>query len=332
MDDRGAGCQGGVHAVDRWQRLPDDRQRLVRDGGHGLLCPDQRQHRLAAVADFALGQHGLVLQVGVDAEAVAAGNVRCREDADRQGPRSPSVKRARWCGERTSRRTRQSAGQLSAPYASVPSTLRRPSRRTIRAPMAPSSPDQLRPGRRIDNGVDDLEVARAAAEDAGQRILHLGPIRPGRAGEQVGGRHQHARRADPALGSTMGQERVAQPLVARVGRQAFNRDHAPPGALPDRDEAGADLLTIQQDGAGSAIAGIAADLGAGEGRVPRAAGRRGGGTEERPSLPAGRSRSAPACRPRAREAGSPWDQAARRRSPARSAKPRRSRVRHTSRR
>ena len=48
---------------------------------------DQRQHRLAAVADLALGQHGLVLQVGVDAEAVAAGNVRRREDADRQGTR-----------------------------------------------------------------------------------------------------------------------------------------------------------------------------------------------------------------------------------------------------
>jgi hypothetical protein len=147
---------------------------------------------------------------------------------------------------------------------------------------------QLRSGRRVDNGINDLEVARAAAEDAGQRILHLGPIGPGRAGEQVSGRHQHARRADPALGSTMGQERVVQPLVARVGRQAFNRDHAPPGALPDRDEAGADLLTIQQDGAGSAIASIAADLGAGEAKflaqqVGEAAERR-SGRRHRPAV------------------------------------------------
>ena len=49
-----------------------------------------------------------------------------------------------------------------------------------------------------------------------------------------------------------------------VARQAFDRHDRAVLRLADRDQAGADLRAVQQHRAGAAIAGIAADLGAGE--------------------------------------------------------------------
>ncbi len=82
MENRRAGRQRCCGADDRLLRLPDDRdlpvaQRLDRRG-----VADQRQHRLAAKAHEAVGEHRLILDVGIDAEAVGAGNIGGGQDSD----------------------------------------------------------------------------------------------------------------------------------------------------------------------------------------------------------------------------------------------------------
>ena len=67
--------------------------------------PDQRQHRLAAMADETFREHRLVLEVGIDAEGIFAGHIKGRENADdagiafRNGARSP-MENSRWHGAR----------------------------------------------------------------------------------------------------------------------------------------------------------------------------------------------------------------------------------------
>lgn len=63
---------------------------------------------------------------------------------------------------------------------------------------------------RVAHGLDDLEIAGAAAEHAAERILRLGLVGLRVALEQIIARHQHAGRADAALGRAMRVERLLQ--------------------------------------------------------------------------------------------------------------------------
>ena len=120
-------------------------------------------------------------------------------------------------------------------------------------------------GRGGQHRLDDLGVAGAAAEHARQRIAHFGFARPRIRAQQSLGAHQHARRADAALrGAVRREGALQQRELAVVAGQAFDRGHGPARALADRDDARADLLAVEEHGAGAAIAGVAADLRADE--------------------------------------------------------------------
>ena len=177
------------------------------------------------------------------------------------------------CGERTTRIVRTGAGHVgsaSAPKRSLPVTFARASSRATRAPTArpasASTASTTTPRDAARTASTILRVAGAAAQDAGERVaaprsrLGLGLAR-----SSVGSAHQHARRADAALRRAVRHERALQRRERTVGAgETFDRRHRAPVALADADDARADLLAIEQHRARTAIAGVAADLGAGQ--------------------------------------------------------------------
>ena len=70
VQHRRARCQGSLDRQNRLARMPLDRQILLRDGLDRRLVADQRHHRFAAIVHAAFGQHGLVLDIGIDAIGV----------------------------------------------------------------------------------------------------------------------------------------------------------------------------------------------------------------------------------------------------------------------
>ena len=118
--------------------------------------------------------------------------------------------------------------------------------------------------RRRQHRPHDLPVARAPAQHPAERIEHLRLGRRAWPVEQGARRHQHARRADPALRRAVLVERPLQPAQATVLRQPLDRGNRAASHLAERHQAGADLLSVQQHRAGAAIPRVAADLGAGQ--------------------------------------------------------------------
>ena len=182
--------------------------------------------------------------------------------------------RACGCGERI-----DAHRQHGAPASRRPARRRRSARRRVtlagassRAARAPTALARAR-RRRVDDAaagdgehrLDDLAVAGAAAEHAGERVAHLGLARLRVRAQQRLGAHQHARRADAALRRAVGDEGALQRRQRAVGAgEALDRRHRAAVALADGDDARADLLAVEQHGAGAAVAGVAADLGAGQ--------------------------------------------------------------------
>ena len=199
----------------------------VADGADALVA-DEAATASPRIAGLALGQRRLVVEAG-DRRRSGCGR-GCRRRSGRaatpgcaatqalRGRRSGSG--ARWCGERTARRTRRAGGQASAPKLSAPVDLRRRRRggRGARRPRRRRR-RRRRPRSRagVEDGGDDLAVAGAAAEHAAERVHDLGLGRARRARQQGGRRHQHAGRADAALGGAVAQEGGLQARTA-VGR------------------------------------------------------------------------------------------------------------------
>ena len=191
----------------------------------------------------------------------------------RKAARSPTSKRACACGERIDahrqHRRRPQRGSASAPKRSLPVTLAGASSRATRAPTACPARDagdvDDRARRDGEHRLDDLAVAGAAAQHAGERVADLGLGRLRVRAQQRLGAHQHARRADAALRRAVGDEGALQRRQRAVGAgEAFDRRHRAAVALADADDARAHLLAVEQHGAGAAVAGVAADLGAGQ--------------------------------------------------------------------
>jgi hypothetical protein len=111
---------------------------------------------------------------------------------------------------------------------------------------------------------DDLQVAGAATEHAAKSGFDVGARRRLRLGETGGGCHQHAGCANATLGRAVSKKGTAQ-VFGQAARAAAldGRDRAP-AALGCGHEAGADGRAVAEDGAGTAVASIAADLGAGQ--------------------------------------------------------------------
>ncbi len=260
-------CQSG-------QGLPADRKLRHADGLDRFALADDRQHAFAAIPGFADGKHRLVLQMRIDAEGVLAGDIRCREDPHQSGmARHKTIEIAK--GEAGARvRTAQrpqpervigrpvgaiELGAADLRFAIEARQTGADGGRGFGGGYRPGIQKQMRGPDRL----DDLEVAGAAAQHAAQRIERLRLARLRLTAQQIIAGHQHAGRADAALGGAMRMEsplhRRAQPVL----RQTFDRRDGLPGHLPDRDEAGASLFAIDQHRTGAAIAGVAAALGPG---------------------------------------------------------------------
>ena len=116
----------------------------------------------------------------------------------------------------------------------------------------------------VEHGLANLEIARATAQHAAERGLDHGEVQLLDTAQEIERSHQHARGADAALGGAVMMKGALQRPPDRIVRDAFDGLHPPALELCRRNEAGAGLLLVDEHRAGAAIAGVAADLGAGE--------------------------------------------------------------------
>src|SRR6266566_5159673 len=113
----------------------------------------------------------------------------------------------------------------------------------------------------------DLDVAGAAAEVAGQRVFDFGACRLGIAGEQRLGGEQESGRAVAALRGAQVGERLLQGMQLAALRHRFDGSHRVAGARETQHQARQDRRSIQQHGARTALAQLAAVLRSGESQV-----------------------------------------------------------------
>ena len=113
--------------------------------------------------------------------------------------------------------------------------------------------------------VEDLLVAGAAAEVAGQRLADLGVRRRSGAGEQVVRGDDEARACRSRTARRRRRRRPAAPGAARSpSARPSTVDDLAALRLAGGDQAGADRLAVEVDGAGAALALLAGVLGAGQ--------------------------------------------------------------------
>ena len=111
---------------------------------------------------------------------------------------------------------------------------------------------------------DDVLVAGAAAQIAGKTFADV-VVRGERIfSQQIGRRHQHARRAESALQGMMLVKRFLQRIHLPDAAEAFDRLDAAAVGLHREHQAGARAVAVDQHGAGAADAMLAADMGAGQ--------------------------------------------------------------------
>ena len=114
------------------------------------------------------------------------------------------------------------------------------------------------------HGVEDLLVPGAAAEVPRERLADLVVVRIWNAAEQVGRRHDEARRAEPALHRAGVRERLLHGMELAVRGEPFDRDDLVAVGLRGEHEARAHELAVEEDGARSALALLARVLRAGK--------------------------------------------------------------------
>ena len=118
-----------------------------------------------------------------------------------------------------------------------------------------------------DDGLDDVHVPRAAADVPLQRDAHvlLGRVRVPR--EQGGGAHQHPGRAVAALERVVLVERLLERRQLTVGGEPLDRRDLGALGLHREHHAALHRLAVDVDGAGAAVARVAADVRPGETEV-----------------------------------------------------------------
>jgi hypothetical protein len=267
LDQGRIGRHRGIEADNRRLRRPGDRHVFIADRQHEVALADQGDDGLAAIAHLAVGQHRLVLDVGIDAETVrrhvVRGQHRGEPPAQRievtQGEAGPRIGRADDADPQ-----RIGGNAIGAELLAARDLVDAIDPRQPRTDGATGRRRRRQRCLRIHDSIDDLAVARAAAQHATQRILDLAARRPRRRGQKLLGRHQHAGYADAALRRTMSEKRCLQGGQRAVAvAQALDGLDRAAGDLAHGDQAGTDLPLVEQDGAGATVAGIATDLGAG---------------------------------------------------------------------
>ena len=197
------GASGGERGVDAARAGGSGCQvigssRIV-DGRERPLVADEREDRLAAMADDAVGERRLVLAGRVDPVAVLARHVRGGEHVDEARMRRaerPRGRRSRISlaraatGPRGRRGRPRAAGRRRSGRCRGPAAARRPSRaasRRRRRPRAaaPAARSARPCGRFVASGagvarrrdrLDDLHVARAAAQHAADPVADRGVV------------------------------------------------------------------------------------------------------------------------------------------------------------
>ena len=114
---------------------------------------------------------------------------------------------------------------------------------------------------RVLHSVEDRAIAGAATEHARERVLDRRFVGPRLSPQQSDGGEQSARGADAALRGAMGVKGRAKLRDDDLAvAQALDRFDRTPSRLPNRGQARANRLAVDEHRAGAAIAGVAADL------------------------------------------------------------------------
>jgi len=108
------------------------------------------------------------------------------------------------------------------------------------------------------NRLENLLIAGAAAQIAGERIADLIPRRMWMLVEQRLRGHQDARRAIAALRGAEIRERFLQRMQSSIRDEPFHGHHASPVTLDAEHEAREHRLIVEQHGAGAALPELAA--------------------------------------------------------------------------
>ena len=117
------------------------------------------------------------------------------------------------------------------------------------------------------HGLDDLLVAGAAAEVAGEPLLDLGTVRMGDLRQQRPRRHELARDTEAALGGTGLEERFLERVEPVADGQPLHRRDRGAIGLDAEHQARVDALAVDDDGARAALPDEAALLRAGQTEV-----------------------------------------------------------------
>src|SRR5215472_2255547 len=119
-------------------------------------------------------------------------------------------------------------------------------------------------GRRPQHRLDDVLVAGAAAQVAGQRPAHVFLGGVGVLVEQRLGGHHHARGAEPALQAVLLLEALLQWVQLAGGGQALDGADLVPVGLDGQHGARLHRAPVDQHGARAAVGGVASHVGAGQ--------------------------------------------------------------------
>src|SRR5947207_4536823 len=122
----------------------------------------------------------------------------------------------------------------------------------------------LLPVRGVLNGVDDVLIAGAAAEVALDPLANLALGWRWVVLQQRHGRHDHPRRAVPALKPVLLPKAGLQRVKGAVRREPFDRGDRRSVGLDREDRARLRAPAVDEDGAGAALTGVAPDVRSGQ--------------------------------------------------------------------
>src|SRR5229473_126173 len=117
------------------------------------------------------------------------------------------------------------------------------------------------------DGLKDLQIAGATAQVAGKRFANLIAARMWVVIQQSFGGDQNRRSAVSALRRAQIREGILQGMKFSFGAEPLHRQHALAVTLQGEQETGKHGLTVHQNGAGAALAELAAMLRAGVAQI-----------------------------------------------------------------
>src|SRR5262245_39901176 len=107
---------------------------------------------------------------------------------------------------------------------------------------------------RVLDGADDVVIAGTPAEIALEGVTDLGLRRPRGALQELVGRHDHARRAEPALQPVLLPEPLLDRMELAVLGQPLDGENLGPVRLDGEYRASLGRLAVDHDRAGAALA------------------------------------------------------------------------------